>query len=142
MDKSNAYVTQLFKKKKSRSPMRSSDELELVRGNGISGDRAYGQTRRQILLTSLEAVTDLSLAPGDLRENITISGLNVDELKPGQKIQIGDAVIESEGECTSCERLEDIRPGLIDEVRGKRGLLARVVTGGVIRVNDPVSLKD
>jgi MOSC domain-containing protein YiiM len=35
---------------------------------------------------------------------------------------------------------EAIRPGLEAEMRGKRGMLCRVIEGGLMRPGDPISL--
>ncbi len=39
-----------------------------------------------------------------------------------------------------CERMEAIRPGLRQELKGRRGMLARIVEGGTVRVGDPIEL--
>jgi MOSC domain-containing protein YiiM len=40
--------------------------------------------------------------------------------------------------CTPCDLLEKIRPGLRRELRGRRGMLCRVIAGGMIRRGDSV----
>jgi MOSC domain-containing protein YiiM len=35
--------------------------------------------------------------------------------------------------------MDDLRPGLQEAIRGERGVLARVVSGGTIRVGDTVA---
>jgi MOSC domain-containing protein YiiM len=42
--------------------------------------------------------------------------------------------------CDPCELMEEIRPGLEDELEGKRGMLARVLTTGDVAVGDEIKL--
>ena len=109
-----------------------------VQGNGLEGDAAFGRARRQILLVDLQNLTDLGLHPGDVRENITLEGLAVERLVPGSLLAVGEALLEITDECTPCERMDQIKPGLQAQLRGRRGVLARVVRGGSIRLGDSV----
>jgi MOSC domain-containing protein YiiM len=40
--------------------------------------------------------------------------------------------------CHPCDQLEKIRPGLRREMRGRRGMLCRVLEGGTIRRGDTI----
>jgi MOSC domain-containing protein YiiM len=40
--------------------------------------------------------------------------------------------------CTPCDLMEAIRPGLRKELWGRRGMLCRVLEGGVIRRGDSI----
>jgi MOSC domain-containing protein YiiM len=42
--------------------------------------------------------------------------------------------------CDPCERMEEIRTVLQDELEGRRGMLARVVKTGEIAVGDEIRL--
>ncbi len=87
-----------------------------------------------------ETLRVLGLEPGIVKENITTLGLRLGELVPGQRLQGGEAVLEVTGPCEPCRRMEEIRPGLQQELRGRRGVLCRVVRGGRIRRGDPMKL--
>ena len=93
---------------------------------------------RQVLLIDRETLEAMDLRPGILRENITADGLNVNGLQPGQLLQIGEARIQISGVCTPCDQMEKIRPGLRKELWGRRGMLGRVLEGGIIRPGDPI----
>jgi MOSC domain-containing protein YiiM len=58
----------------------------------------------------------------------------------GQRVQAGEAEFEITMVCDPCERMEEIRPGLQQELEGRRGMLARVVKTGDIAVGDEISL--
>ncbi len=85
-----------------------------------------------------ETLELMELQPGIIRENITTRGINVNGLTAGQRLRVGDAQLEVSLACTPCDLLEKIRPGLRRELRGRRGMLCRVVTGGIIRQGDSI----
>ena len=67
-----------------------------------------------------------------------MSGMNVNGLAVGQRLHVGEAHLEVSMACTPCDLLEKIRPGLRRELRGRRGMLCRVIAGGMIRRGDSV----
>jgi MOSC domain-containing protein YiiM len=73
-----------------------------------------------------------------IRENITTDGLNVNSLQLGQQLRIGEVRLEVSMVCTPCDQMETIRPGLRKELWGRRGMLCRVLEGGVIRRGDAI----
>jgi MOSC domain-containing protein YiiM len=95
-------------------------------------------TKRQILLVDRETLEGMDLKPGIIRENITTYGLNVNDLTLGQGLRIGEAELEVSMVCTPCDLMEKIRPGLRKELWGRRGMLCRVVKGGIIRRGDTI----
>jgi MOSC domain-containing protein YiiM len=123
-----------------RLPMVGRSEVRAVAGLGLEGDFHARGGRRQVLLIDLEILEDLGLTPGQVKENLTVRGLNLQGLPAGTRLRVGpEAVLELTGPCTPCFRMDEIRPGLQAELQGRRGVLARVVAGGTIRVGDPVS---
>ena len=50
-------------------------------------------------------------------------------------------VLEITGECHPCSRIEDLRPGLLQEIGGQRGMLARVAQSGTINVGDTILIQ-
>jgi MOSC domain-containing protein YiiM len=51
---------------------------------------------------------------------------------------VGGALLEITGPCTVCGELEQLRPGLKEQLRNRRGVLACVLETGVVRVGDPL----
>lgn len=129
-------VVRLFLKVKHGHPMQEVAHLTAVTGQGLEGDVAFGADCRQILLVSQSTLEDYALQPGQIRENITLAGIALDHLPAGSRIHIGEATLEITGDCTPCDHLELIRPGLRASIRGRRGILARVESGGQIRLGD------
>ena len=129
----------MFRAAQRRLPMEEVAEATAVEDFGFAGC-AHGRrgSKRQLLLMDWETLEAMELRPGIVRENITTAGLNVNGLQPGQMLRIGEARVEVAMPCTPCDQMEKIRPGLRKELRGRRGVLCRVVSGGVIRRGDGI----
>jgi MOSC domain-containing protein YiiM len=133
-----ASVRHIFRAPKKRLPMEELSEARAVASRGLEGCAHARPGRRQILIVDGETLDAMNLAPGIIRENITTTGLNVNSLKAGQQLRIGEARLEISGVCTPCDQLERLRPGLRREIWGRRGMLCCVLEGGMIRRGDLV----
>jgi MOSC domain-containing protein YiiM len=111
--------------------------LEGVGFEGCAHSRPGGG-KRQVLLVDRETLDALELGPGMIRENITTEGLNVNGLKQGESLRVGGVLLEVTMPCTPCGQMDDLRPGLRKEIRGRRGMLCRIVKGGIIRQGDGI----
>ncbi len=121
--------------------MREAEQVCAVENSGLQGcSHARPGGGRQVLLMDRETLEALGLAPGILRENITTEGLRVNELAPGQKLCIGQALLEVTLPCTPCAKMEEIRSGLRQQIRGRRGMLCRVLRGGALRRDDAIEM--
>jgi MOSC domain-containing protein YiiM len=119
--------------------MEELHRAELVPGLGLAGcTHARSGGKRQVLLVDQETLDAMELKPGIIRENITTSGLNVNGLALGERLRIGDALLEVSAVCTPCDQLEKVRPGLRRELYGRRGMLCRVLEGGMVRAGDAI----
>lgn len=122
-----------------RQPAVAVDTSRAVADLGLDGDaHAKAGSDRQVLLMDQETLDALGLAPGDLKENLTTAGLCLYDQPTGALLRVGDALLRLTGPCTLCGKTEAIRPGLRQDLAGRRGMLARVVEGGKIRVGDRV----
>ncbi len=137
-----ADVTHLFLKIAHGGPMRSVEHVRALPGRGLEGDASLGRSTRQVLLVDSEVLAQFALAPGTLRENVVVRGLQLTAIPRGTLLRAGQALLEATGECEPCDLLDAHRPGLQDAIRGQRGLLARVSTGGQIRIGDQVEIVD
>ena len=134
-----ANVLHLFRAPQRRLPMEEITEILAMEGSGLAGcAHARTGSPRQVLLMDSETLELMELAPGIVRENITTRGINVNGLNAGQRLRIGAAQLEVSMVCTPCDLLEKIRPGLRRELRGRRGMLCRVIAGGLIRQGDTI----
>ncbi len=126
-----------------REPMRQVDSAKAIAGFGIEGDAhavSEGPRKaRQVLLMDGETLDEFGLTHSQVRENITTAGLEPGSIAVGQRLALGDVVVlEVTGDCAPCSRMDEIRPGLREQLEGKRGLLATVVEGGTISVGDAI----
>lgn len=122
-------------------PMQAQSSVRALADFGFEGDAHARQgSARQILLMDEETLAAFGLSAGVVRENITTRGIVLHALAPGTRVQVGDATLELTKFCTPCEFIEDMRPGLRAAMENQRGMLARVVDGGPVRVGDPIEI--
>jgi len=133
-----------------RAPMEVTDALQLETGRGVTGDR-YSKLdgNRQVTLIGVENLAAigayLGTAPADpeaARRNIVVEGLNLLALKE-RRFRVGEAVLETTGECHPCSRMEEILGvGGYNAMRGQGGITAKVLRGGLVRLGDIVERLD
>lgn len=113
--------------------------VKLVEDHGAEGDiHARPNNDRQLLIMDLETLNEIGLEPGALKENVTTSGIVMDDLAPGMRVRLGAAEVLITKSCTPCSFVDELRPGLKEALQGRRGMLARVVTSGEVRIGDAV----
>jgi MOSC domain-containing protein YiiM len=123
---------------KKKEPMVPCPALTLIEGVGIDGDHHAKSRSRQVLLMAEENCDAFGLAPGEVRENIVTRGLDLQNLAPGTVLEIGTAALEITKDCEPCSFIDTLRPGLKAQMERRRGMLARVLKGGEIRVGDEI----
>jgi MOSC domain-containing protein YiiM len=116
------------------------ERLRAIEGQGMEGCAHANPPRREVLFASLEHLESVNVEPGDVRENLTVEGADVQRWPIGQRVRAGGAVFEITMVCDPCQRMDDLRQGLRAELDDKRGMLARVVESGEVAVGDPVEL--
>jgi MOSC domain-containing protein YiiM len=134
-----AKILHIFRAPKKRLPMEELEEVQVMRNSGLEGcAHARPGGNRQVLLVDRETLEAMDLQPGVIRENITTDGINVNSLALGQELRIGEIMLRVSAVCHPCDQLEKVRPGLRREMRGRRGMLCRVIQGGMIRRGDAI----
>jgi MOSC domain-containing protein YiiM len=133
-------VLNLFLKTAHKQPMTPVNQVIAVEEGGLEGDVSFGRSKRQVLLIEEEILGRYGLIPGAVRENITTAGIGLSGLGVGTRLRLGETLLEITGDCEPCSFIDSLRPGLQDEIVGERGLLARVIRGGAIRVGDGVHI--
>lgn len=134
-----------------RAPLQSFNHVEVLADHGLVGDHKAQRTggKRQVTLVQrehLDAVAELLgrdvVDPALLRRNLVVSGINLLALRD-QQFEIDGVVFEGSGLCEPCSRMEQVLgEGGYNAMRGHGGILARVLTGGVIRLGDTVAYKN
>lgn len=125
--------------------------LTLIPGQGVVGDHYTSVTNgaRQVTLIQAEHLAAIAsylgrdrVAPELLRRNVLVSGINLAAPK-GRRFQVGQAVLESSGECHPCSKMETLLgDGGYNAVRGHGGITARVIEAGEVRLGDAIVVLD
>jgi MOSC domain-containing protein YiiM len=116
-------------------------------GGGFEGDSHVKKTTRSVLVVDRSTLTDLGLAPGDLREQVTVEGLReLNALEPGTQLRIGGITLQVNGPCEPCTHIggmlnvedpEEFRQMLV----GRRGVTCTVIAAErVARIGDAVEV--
>ncbi len=125
-----------------RAPMEKRESVRAITNMGLEGDRhARPDVPRQVLLVEQEVLDKFGLPAGEVKENITTRGIALNSLPVGTRLRIGAALLEVTIECTPCSRMDEIRDGLREVLKGQRGMLARVVEGGTLRMGDAIEVE-
>jgi len=126
-----------------RQPMMPVATAQLFENLGLKNDmHAIPDSSRQVLLLEKETLDELGLETGIVKENITTSGIRLMGLPHKARLLIGvSAVLEVTKPCSPCFRMDELRPGLLKKIGGRRGMLARVIFGGEIRMGDYITVK-
>jgi hypothetical protein len=121
------------------APAQSVPSLGLLAGAGIFGEvHADRRSPRQLLLAGASVYDDFNLPPHALGENLLLE-TDTACLGSGTVLQIGDLVrLRLMFQCEACGQLDVVQPRLATRIGNRRGMLARVLTGGAIRAGDLV----
>lgn len=116
-------------------------------GGGIEGDVHAHRPSRAVLVIDRATLDALHLAPGDLREEITIEGIpDVTNLPEDTELRIGGVTLRVNGPCDPCTHIGELlgvpdREAFRQSLLGRRGALCTVAAvSAPIRVGDPVEV--
>ncbi|MEL6440417.1 MAG: MGMT family protein [Cyanobacteria bacterium J06621_8] len=142
MPKSQARVIHLYRKQERKGAMSAADTLPIDRGWGIVEDLNSDRlSPRQILLTSIQELNQLSIPPGELRENIVLDVANFAGFQPGAKLTFSSgAAIRLTFYCEPCRRVAHLVSSL-STLNQKRGILGVAITSGEITLEDEVLIE-
>jgi MOSC domain-containing protein YiiM len=130
-----------------------------IKGDGHAHPAIHGGLSKAILLIASEVVDSLigrgyPLFYGALGENLTTRGIPIRDLRIGDQIRAGAALIEISAPRGPCSALHIYGDSLKDEIYdaavrardpssprwGMSGFYARVLQGGLVRPNDPLAV--
>jgi MOSC domain-containing protein YiiM len=145
--------------------------IRLIEGLGVDGDAHAGVTvkhrsrvrrdptqpnLRQVHLVHRELFDELrdkgfAIAPGDIGENVTTSGIDLLALPRGARLKLGaTAVVEVTGLRNPCIQLNTFRKGLMDATLDKdaagnlirkAGIMSVVLAGGEVGPGDTITVE-
>lgn len=135
----NGRVLTLAARTSKAAPAQFAQELRLLAGVGIDGEvHADPHSPRQLLLASRSVYDAFCLPPRALGENLLLD-IDTACLTSGSVLRIGDEVrLRMMFQCEACGQLDAVQPRLATRIGKRRGMLARVLAGGVIRTGDAV----
>jgi MOSC domain-containing protein YiiM len=137
-----ASILHLFRAPKRHALGEELATARAVENSGLAGcAHARPGGKRQVLLVEVETLGNWNVVPGIIHENITTQGLDVHGLQVGQRLRMGSVVLEVSAFCEPCEPMDAIRPGLQQELQGRRGMLCRVLSGGTLQRGDAIVLQ-
>jgi MOSC domain-containing protein YiiM len=117
---------------------------ELRQGHGLVGDSHAGLSQRQVSLLALESIERANRAqgieavPGSFAENLTTQGLDLLSLKVGDRLRVGEALLEvvqigKPPEVAHNYHFQGV------SVLPTEGVFCRVVEGGWVRRGDEIA---
>lgn len=129
-----------------------------VTGRGLDGDRqrnltVHGGPNRAVCLFSLQLIELLQdeghpLDAGSAGENLTLAGVEWEQLKPGAQLSVGPELrLEITSYCAPCRwNAQWFREGDYTRISQKKNpgwsrVYARVLQGGVVRPGDAVAVE-
>ena len=135
-----AELVGIWRSPKRREAMEPLESARVFENEGVEGCAHRRGGKRNVLFVAVEDLDALGVEPGAVKENFTVRGAEVMKWPLGQRLAIGDAEFEVSMICDPCELMETIRPGLLAEIDGRRGMLARVLKSGQVAVGDTITL--
>jgi MOSC domain-containing protein YiiM len=150
-----ARVVAIFVAPGAGAAMQARDHIAAIAGAGLEGDRyatgtgtysGAGRGPRHVTLIEREAVdavradAGVDVAEADTRRNLVTEGVPLNHLV-GQTFRVGEVVLRGIRLSEPCVYLEQLTglDGVNRAFVHRGGLRAEVVSGGPIRVDDPVS---
>ena len=139
-------VVELFITLDDAKKTRKSVQTVEVDNNGLLEDKFHGKNlQRSVLLTSTDSYkitqeNSIDIDTGSLGENILID-VNPYHLVMGDKVHIGNVVLEITQNCTLCKGLSVVNSKLPKLLKDDRGIFAKVISGpSTISVGDIVHI--
>ena len=122
-----------------------------VTRDGVGDDwqlnrKYHGGCDRAVCLFSTELYDWLAtehgikLLPGNVGENFTTTGIDLQSLKPGDRLRVGACLVEITKVRVPCRSLNQWDPRLMDVIQGHSGWMARVIEPAVVRPGDAIEL--
>jgi len=126
------------------TPKTDVGEGVLLPGLGIDGDAHAGFAHRQVSMLAVEDIETMKeklpdLVPGSFAENITVEGFDLSSLSVGDRIRVGEALLELSQIGKECHTRCAVYHQTGDCIMPKKGLFFKVIDGGRVAAGDPVN---
>jgi MOSC domain-containing protein YiiM len=149
----DGIVDTIFIAGKGGEGMQKATQVEAEPGCGLRGDRYCERTgywtgvdECQVTLIqsedleAIEQTTGIQVKNGEHRRNIVTRNIDLQNLE-GKRFRIGTTVLEYDRPRPPCSYIQSItQPGMTRALLGRGGICARVVTGGLIKPGDKITV--
>lgn len=120
-------------------------EIELVEDFGLKGDAHGGKWHRQVSLLAKEEIDSFNkkggkVVYGDFGENLVTEGIDLASLSVGDKVIIGDALIEITQLGKKCHDKCEIFYSVGECIMPTKGIFGKVLKGGAISLGEKIEL--
>jgi MOSC domain-containing protein YiiM len=125
-------------------------EQAFVSRNGVEGDwqlnrKYHGGLDRAVCIFSEEGYArirelGIEVYNGQVGENFTTTGIDLDELKIGDRLRVGECFIEITNVRTPCRSLHKWHPQLMKTMVGHSGWVAKVIEEGWVKTGDVIEV--
>lgn len=138
-------------------PTISVEQAHIIPGMGIAGDRYFGMAAkkdpnakpgREITLIEIEAIDAIrqedgvQITPDQTRRNIVTRGVSLNDLV-GRIFTIGNLQLRGIRLCEPCDYLANrTDPRIKKSMSHRGGLRAEIITEGIIRLNDIITITE
>ncbi|MDR1021360.1 MAG: MOSC domain-containing protein [Synergistaceae bacterium] len=117
----------------------------LIEEYGIEGDAHGGFAHRQVSLIASEDIETMrprlpGLGPGSFAENITTEGFDLSALELGDRISVGECLLEVSQIGKECHTKCQVFHKTGDCIMPKKGIFCRVIGGGTVQTGDAISV--
>jgi MOSC domain-containing protein YiiM len=118
------------------------ESAELIIEHGLRGDSHAGSDiDRQVSFFAVEVLRQIEAegfkaTPEELSANLLTENIQLESLKPGSQLRVGDTLIEIVEARRPCRNITKIDNRLPKRLYGQCGQLGRVVQGGIVRTGD------
>ena len=131
-----------------RAPAKGMQKIDvkealLVEDQGMEGDAHFGFQHRQVSLLNAEEAAKIRekvprLKAGDFAENLLVEGFDLADLRLGDRLAVGPALLEVTQIGKECHSRCAIYEAAGDCIMPRLGVFCRVVRGGTVRNGDIV----
>lgn len=123
------------------------DEAMLIEDFGIENDAHAGKWHRQVSLLALEKIEDFrnkgaEVDFGAFGENLVVEGIKLNKLPIGQKIKVGEALLEVTQIGKKCHDKCAIYYQVGECIMPSNGIFTKVLKGGKVKISDECTLVD
>jgi len=146
-------VNQVFKigiSKKKGEKISETNEIEVLSGKGIIGDRSFHENndlRKQLTLIESENIDyynkkyNTNFSYVDFRRNIVTKNIKLNDLV-GKTFSIGKIIVQGNDLCRPCKELQE-KLGInnfIKEFLRRGGLRCEILSSGTISIEDEIKI--